>query len=108
MKTLLVLGLGLAVMAAEPGPPRSHPQTHTIEISSMAFHPERLQVEPGDTIIWINRDIVPHTSTSLRKPGWDTGQLLQGQRGVWIPRRAGNSEYRCELHPTMVGRLVVR
>ena len=74
----------------------------------MAFHPERLEVRRGDTVVWINRDIVPHTATASRKNGWNTGPLLQGKSGRYVARRVGEDPYLCELHPTMVGKLIVR
>ena len=45
----------------------------------MAFHPEVLEVQRGDTVVWINRDIVPHTATATRKSGWDTGTAPSGK-----------------------------
>ena len=81
------------------------PRRHTIEIRGMAFHPAALQVAPGDTVIWINRDIVPHTATAW---AWDTGTLTQEQSGRYVPRRAGTVPYVCTLHPTMKGTLVIR
>ena len=94
----LLLGLGAA------------PQSHTVEIRGMEFHPAVLTVAVGDTIVWINRDIVPHTATATGGTKWDTGQLLQGQTGRYIVRArdAGTTRYVCSLHPTMHGKLVIR
>ena len=74
----------------------------------MAFHPETLELWRGDTVVWINRDIVPHTATATRKPGWNTGSLLQGESGRYVPRRKGEEPYFCLFHPTMLGKLIVR
>ena len=43
---------------------RSEPETHTVTIEEMRFQPERLTVARGDTIVWVNKDLVPHTATS--------------------------------------------
>lgn len=83
------------------------PSTHTIEIRGMEFHPAVLTVAVGDTIVWINRDIVPHTATARGRTMWDTGQLLQGQTGRYIARGRGTARYACTLHPTMRGTLIV-
>lgn len=96
---LLVL-LGLQV-------PRA-PTKHVVEIRGMEFHPAVLTVAVGDTIEWINRDIVPHTATATGGIRWDTGQLQQGQTGRFVSRARGNARYVCTLHPTMHGRLIVR
>ena len=81
------------------------PRTHTVEIRGMEFHPAELTVAPGDTIVWINRDIVPHTATAT---AWGTDVLSQGQSGSIVARRAGTIRYVCNLHPTMHGTLLVR
>jgi len=95
MAVLLVAALGGAA------PPR----THTVEIRGMEFHPAELTVAPGDTVVWINRDIVPHTATAK---GWGTDVLTQGQSGRIVARHAGTIDYACNLHPTMHGTLLVR
>ncbi len=77
-------------------------------IHGMAFHPAVLEVQRGDTVLWINRDIVPHTATSTRKSGWNTGPLLQGKSGQYVARHTGEDSYFCQLHPVMLGKLVVR
>jgi plastocyanin len=81
------------------------PRTHTVEIRGMEFHPAELSVAAGDTVVWINRDIVPHTATAK---GWGTDVLTQGQAGRIVARHAGTIDYVCNLHPTMHGTLLVR
>jgi plastocyanin len=100
---LVVTGAAIAPRPSEPVPRR-----HVVEIRGMAFHPAVLEVRRGDTVVWINRDIVPHTATATRKPGWNTGPLPQGKSGRYVANRRGEDSYVCELHPTMLGKLVVR
>jgi len=84
--------------------------THTVEIRGMEFHPAVLTVAVGDTVVWINRDIVPHTATATGTgtTKWDTGQLGQGQTGRYVVRRAGAVNYTCSFHPTMHGKVIIR
>ena len=84
------------------------PKRHVVEITGMAFHPDSLEVRQGDTIVWINRDIVSHTATASRKAAWTTGTLAQDQSGLYVARDKGEDPYFCELHPVMLGRLTVR
>lgn len=101
--------IGALVLAAAPSPRGAPvPRRHVVEIRGMAFHPEVLEVRRGDTVVWINRDIVPHTATSSRPSGWNTGPIQQGDSGRFIPRRSGKLPYFCQLHPIMLGRLIVR
>ena len=83
------------------------PRTHTVEIRGMEYHPAALTVAVGDTIVWINRDIVPHTATASGATRWDTGQLVQGQAGRYVARSRGTTRYVCTLHPTMLGKLII-
>jgi plastocyanin len=100
--------LALAGAAAPPRPADPVPQRHVVEIRGMAFHPEVLEVRRGDTVVWINRDIVPHTATATRKSGWDTGTLLRGKSGQYVASHGGEDLYVCKLHPVMLGKLIVR
>ena len=97
----------LAVLVLLAPPP---PRRHVVEIRGMAFHPAVLTVAPGDTVVWINRDVVPHSATTAGGggPRWDTGELQQGQDGRYVPHRAGEAPYVCTLHPTMQGKLIIQ
>ena len=99
----------LALAGAAPAPGFAPvPRRHVVEIRGMAFRPEVLEVRRGDTVVWINRDIVPHTATSSRPSGWNTGPMQQGDSGRFVPRRRGEQRYFCQLHPVMLGKLIVR
>lgn len=107
--TLAAIGVLALAGAATPSPPADPvPQRHVVEIRGMAFHPEVLEARRGDTVVWINRDIVPHTATATRKSGWDTGTLLQGESGQYVASHEGENPYFCKLHPVMLGKLIVR
>lgn len=100
----LVLGAGEPTRPAEPKPTG---KTYTVVIKGFAFQPERLEVAAGDTVIWKNEDIVPHTATTTKK-GFDSKGLDPGQRWSYVTRRAGSFAYICSFHPTMKGELVVK
>ncbi|MCC6316928.1 MAG: hypothetical protein IT361_04475 [Gemmatimonadaceae bacterium] len=78
-----------------------------MEISGLAFHPAELNVAVGDTVVWVNRDIFPHTATASGASGWDTGTLAEGMSGRVVVSDGAELSYRCSLHPTMQGRLIV-
>jgi plastocyanin len=111
---LPVAALAAIGVVAMAGAARFHrsadpvPQRHVVEIRGMAFHPQALVVRRGDTIDWINRDIVPHRATSTRNAGWGTGPLLQGKSGQYVPLSEGEEPYFSEQHPDMLGKLIVR
>lgn len=98
--------LTLTASSTRSADPTAH--RHVVEIQGMKFHPEVLEVQRGDTVVWINRDIVPHTATSTRKSGWNTGPLAPGDSGQYVARHRGEDPYFCQLHPVMLAKLIVR
>lgn len=80
--------------------------THRVEIRQFKFVPGQLSVKQGDTIIWTNQDIVPHTATADDK-SWDTGKLKKGQsESIVVLDSTGNS-YFCRFHRHMKANLLV-
>ena len=80
--------------------------TTTVEISNNAFIPDQLNVAPGTTVTFVNRDNVPHTATSDSKL-FDSGELAPGASYPVVLEGAGTVTYHCKLHPEMRGRIVV-
>ena len=64
-------------------------------------------VSPGDTIVWINRDIVPHTVTA-NGGTWESQTPEEGQSLKVIVEDSGEYSYFCEFHPHMIGVLAAR
>lgn len=83
---------------------QAKPRTHRIEIRAMRYRPVRLDVAPGDTVIWVNQDIVRHTVTA-ENGSWDSGSMAQGERWRLVVGPEGSVDYACDFHPTMEGRL---
>ncbi len=94
----LLWGLGAA--------PEGAPRRHVVEISGFAFAPRTLEVGVGDTVVWLNRDFVPHTATAT-DGAWDSGEIAGNASRSYVARERGRYEYVCELHPSMTGTLVV-
>ena len=71
---IAMLAAALCLMCATWGPPRvTKRQTQDAHGGHRghALPPEVLTVAPGDTIEWVNKDLVPHTATS-RAGGFDS------------------------------------
>lgn len=96
----------LVVLAAACATPRE-PQRHEVAMAAFAFDPDTLRVSVGDTIVWHNRDVVPHTATSS-DGAWDSGAIAAQGSWSFVAETAGESEYVCTLHPSMTGVLVVQ
>ena len=105
MRTLLVtFGLILCTTVGFAVDQRK-PKTHTVTIEGMRFQPEMLTVERGDTIVWVNKDLVPHTATS--KAGNFDSKLIEAESWKHTVRKKGDYAYICTFHPTMKAMLQV-
>ncbi len=78
-----------------------------IEIRSFEFTPNAPVVEPGDVIVWINRDIVPHTVTS-RDESWSSGTIETGDEWKTVITANMLQDYFCRFHPSMIGSLNIQ
>ena len=69
--------------------------------------PEHLEISLGDTVIWINEDLAPHTATAL-DGSWETEIMETGQRVRVVFGMSGVFDYFCAFHPHMNGSVFVR
>ncbi|PWU79871.1 MAG: hypothetical protein DLM72_15320 [Candidatus Nitrosopolaris wilkensis] len=90
-------------------------------LANKAFAPNPLNAKVGDTVTWTNKDTTFHTVTSGTGPS-DTTHGKQFDSGLSGPTAlttqgktfshkfmtAGEFPYFCQLHPTMVGKVVVK
>jgi plastocyanin len=106
MRRLLLPALALALLVAL-GTVQAAGKTHAVRIAGMKFVPERLEVAAGDTIVWTNQDIVPHTVTAAGAR-IESGDLGQGKSWKYVARRKGEIKYLCRLHPGMQGWIAVK
>ena len=83
----------------------TRPSTHTIVIDKMRFGTVPTNIRAGDTIAWINHDVVAHTATA-RDGSFDI-DLPAGRTARMAAPSAGRTDFYCRYHPTMRGSLVV-
>ena len=98
-----------AAIAAALGAPAAQPagKSHTVTIEGMKFSPERIEVALGDTITWVNKDILPHSVTAPAAR-LESGDLASSQSWKFIARTKGEIDYICRQHPVMRGVIVVK
>lgn len=73
----------------------------------LAFLPADVALRAGDTVSWINRDLVPHTVTA-RDGSWDSGEIAPGESFTLAADAQTAAPFVCRYHPTMTGSLTVR
>lgn len=90
----------LAIPASSAG------TTHRIAMESVDYAPKHVSVRVGDTVEWVNKDIVAHTATPKDR-SWDVN-VLPGKTGRMVMKVAGTLAYFCRYHPNMTGEIVVQ
>ena len=96
-----VLHSGVGIAAPTKG------AVHTVLIEGMKFVPETIAVTEGDTVVWTNKDLFPHTVTAVGGR-FDSHEIKATKSWKYVPRKKGEFGYVCTLHPTMKGMLVVK
>lgn len=84
------------------------------EMGDQAYDPNPVNVKAGDTVTWTNDDSQIHTVTSgtdssdpNMEKEFDSSMLSQDQTFSHKFNTAGEFPYFCQLHPTMVGKVIV-
>lgn len=92
----------------QSGPPSAVHARHDVTLRKIAFTPAIVSAATGDTVVWRNDDLVPHT-VSARDRSWDSGNLPPDSSWrLIVPVPAGDSlRYGCRYHPGMQGVVVV-
>jgi plastocyanin len=76
-------------------------QAVSIAINDLEYGPASVAVHVGDTVTWINKDLVDHRATA-RDGAFDL-KTLKGKPARWRARKIGEFAYYCRLHPNMTG-----
>jgi|SRR5665213_253600 len=79
----------------------------TVTMNMMKFNPEVLNVNKGDTVIWVNKGLVAHTVKSYQDNKFYSDTLEPGKTWKWVVE--DSAAYYCTIHPTvMIGKLVLK
>lgn len=79
----------------------------SVRIDDCAFGTTVTYVDPGETVTWTSSDVYPHTVTGAAG-SWGTEEMLErGDKVSYAFEDEGVYPYYCDLHPSMVGAVVV-
>lgn len=82
--------------------------TATVSITDFQFTPTTVTINIGDTVKWTNNGGAPHTTTSTAAgEAWDK-TLFSGNVFSRVFTKEGSYTYRCNFHPSMTAKVVVR
>lgn len=82
------------------------PPAVQVNLAAFAFSQATITVPVGTQVIWTNKDSVTHTVTSNGNL-FDSGNLAQGGTFSYTFKEKGTFQYRCGLHPSMTGKIIV-
>ena len=83
----------------------AHAATIQVVMDKMEISPAEVSVKVGDTIEWVNKDVLAHTATA-RNGDFDV--MMPPKKTVTsVVGKAGRIEYYCRFHPNMKGRITV-
>jgi plastocyanin len=79
--------------------------TVQITIQNLVFTPAEAHARVGDTVEWVNKDVLAHTATA-RNGDWDV-MIGPNKTARLVLKKAGTIDYYCRFHPNMKARLIV-
>jgi plastocyanin len=76
------------------------------DAGSNSYSPNPIEAKVGETVTWVNNDSAIHTATSTDGT-FDSDILQRGQTFSYTFDKEGEYPYFCDIHPNMVGKVVV-
>ncbi|TRC78472.1 amicyanin [Mesorhizobium sp. WSM4310] len=78
--------------------------TIEVTIDKLVISPATVEAKVGDTVEWVNKDVVAHTATV--KGGWEV--MIPPKKSASLTlKAAGAIDYFCRFHPNMRGHMNV-
>ncbi len=102
---LVLIFSSQAANAQTKGKAKAAAKTHVVQIRGSAFTPASMTINVGDSVVWNNKDIIPHTATGK---SFDSGNMDVGASYKFVFKKKGTYSYTCSYHPTMHGTIVVK
>ncbi|HXI41804.1 MAG TPA: cupredoxin family copper-binding protein [Bryobacteraceae bacterium] len=85
------------------------PSSAEVKIDNFSFGPASLTVAVGTTVIWTNRDDIPHTVVSTDDAKTFKSKVLDtDEKFSFAFTKAGTYPYFCSIHPKMTGKVIVQ
>lgn len=76
--------------------------THSVSVVNRTFEPQNVTIQAGDSVIWTNNDIMPHTVTAT-DGSFDSDFLAVGAQFAHHFDSSGTFSYICQYHSNMTG-----
>jgi plastocyanin len=78
-----------------------------VTIKGFAFEPATVTIKAGESVTWTNQDSANHTVVA-DKGEFTSGDLANGATFAFKFDTAGTYAYKCSIHPSMTGTVIVQ
>jgi len=93
MKFSLISLLMIGLMGAS-----ASAKNYEVQMKSISYAPKNLQIQPGDTVEWVNASYTDHSASESDKT-FDTGLVAPGKSSKKIRfDQPGTFRYHCSIH----------
>jgi plastocyanin len=79
--------------------------TIQITIDKLIYAPAEATAKVGDTIEWINKDVLAHTATATNGD-WNV-MIGPSKTASLVLKKVGTIDYFCKFHPNMKARITI-
>ena len=102
MKPKRILSVAVLVVGASVS---ARAATLQISMENREIVPAEASARVGDTVEWINKDVLAHTATA-RNGDFDV-MMPPNKTTIYVLKKAGTVDYYCRFHPNMKARLKI-
>jgi plastocyanin len=82
------------------------PSLYVVQIEQMKFLLADISVHSGDTVMWINNDMVAHDVTEEKNKAWSSSLLQPDKSWKFVVKES--ADYYCSIHVVMKGSIAVK
>ncbi|MDB5076860.1 MAG: Blue (Type 1) copper protein [Chloroflexi bacterium] len=112
--TLAVLGAGVAVSHVSADAAPAHKTYTVVETkgnskSGYVFSPAKLTIKVGDTVTWVDKGAMVHNIHGVATAAKIIHRTAYNTKSYTVTfKKAGSFFYLCQIHPGMVGEIIVK
>ena len=78
----------------------------TVTIDGYSYKPSTIKIKAGSTVAFANKDVETHTATAVGGT-FNSGFIYPHKTWTHRFNKPGTFKFYCQIHPNMVGKLVV-
>jgi plastocyanin len=84
-----------------------NPGANEVWIQNLTFVPSTISVNVNSTVTWVNKDAFDHTVSSSTGE-FESGNMTPGTNYSYQFKTKGSFPYKCSIHSSMTGTVVVK